>query len=176
MLIASYIVNFIGLFAFVLASMVKGEKMGFILFLNFCGNALIGIAYLLGGNGINGALSSFLGGLQAIVTYFFESRGKALPKWLIGIYALSFIVVNLWLGALSWLSTLAIAASMCYVMKLIQKSGKAYRFWALSNSVFWCVYDLCSRTYGSLAVHVALLLFTAVGMLLHDLKKSEQKE
>lgn len=176
MLIGSYILNFAGLFAIIASMLVKGRKMGLILFLNFCGNALLGAAYLMSGKGVNGAISNLFGAVQAIVNYLFEARGKSLPKWLIAVYALGFIGLNLWIGEVLWISVLAIVACMCYILKLIQKSGKAYRFWALSNSGVWCVYDICSRTYGGLITHSVLSVFAVVGMILHDRKTKKSKE
>ena len=176
MLIFSYIVNFVGLFAFIASLLVKGKKMGLILFLNFCGNALIGAAYLMGGKGVNGAISSFLGAVQAIVNYLFTSRGKSLPRWLIAVYALAFVGVNLWVGKASWLSVIAIGACLCCVVSLVQNSGKKYRFWALCNNGVWCTYDICLRAYGSLLIHFALFCVTATGMILHDWKKKGEEK
>ena len=34
----------------------------------------------------------------SIINYFFESKGKPLPKWLIGIYMAAFVGVNLVVG------------------------------------------------------------------------------
>ena len=171
-----YICNGLGLLAFIAALLTKGKKMGLILFLNFAGNTLMGVAYLLGGNGINGALSSFLGGLLAIITYFFDAKEKSLPKWLIAVYAVSFLAVNLFGGAISWFTALALGACMCYIMALLQKSGKIFRFWSLSNSAIWCIYDFCTQSYGSLAVHIVLLVIAIVGMIVHDRKKQAKNQ
>lgn len=173
-LILSYVFNFIGLATFILTFLLKGKKMGLILFLNFCGNVLIGLAYLLGGNGINGAISSFLGGAQAIIIYLFEKREKDLPKWLIVIFIVSFIGVNLWVGQISWFTLLAVAACMCSVLQLIQKSGKTYRIWAMGNCLIWSIYDICTQSYGGLIIHLTLMAFNVVGMIWHDRKKNKE--
>lgn len=174
MIVASYICNALGLLAFIAMLLVKGRKMGLILFLSIVGNVLVGAAYLLGGNGINGALSNLLGGATSIITFCFDYKQKELPKWLIALYALGFVLVNLFGGALSWFTILAIAACMCSVMAIVQKSGKAYRVWILSNCTIWCIYDCCTQNYGSLVVHIVLLAFTLTGMFIHDRNKKEE--
>lgn len=150
--------------------------MGFILFLNFCGNALIGLAYISGGKGIHGAISSFLGAVQAIINYAFEARGKKLPIWLVIIYALGFVGVNVWVGELSWGTVLAILACMCSVMSLVQKSGGKYRFWALGNNGIWSIYDILSQAYGGLIIHLVLFICTVTGIILYDRKSADKEE
>lgn len=172
-IVLSYIFNFLGLGCFIISYLVKGRKMGVILFLNFCGNAWIGFAYLADGKGINGAISSFLGAFPAIINYFFSVREKRLPIWLIGVYACAFIAVNLWLGGITWATALAIVACLCSVMAIAQSSGKQYRIWSLCNSGFWGIYDILMHTYGGLIIHVVLFLFTLVGMFIND-KKTEK--
>ena len=174
--IFSYIFNFIGLFCFIVSYLVKGKKMGLILALNCCGNALIGVAYVMGGNGINGAISSFLGTAQAVVNYVFAARDKKLPVWLIVVYAAAFVGVNLWVGGLSWNTAIAIIACLCSVMSLVQNTGRTYRFWALGNNGSWCVYDAVSKTYGGLIIHAALTLLVLIGILLYGRKKEDGDE
>ena len=49
---------------------------------------------------------------------------KQVPKWLIGLYALSFVAINLRFGGLYFYTFLAIAACMTLIMAILQKSGK----------------------------------------------------
>ena len=174
--ILSYAFNFLGLACFILSYLVKGKKMGIILFLNFCGNALIGFAYLTNGNGINGAISSFLGAFPALINYFFAVREKKLPIWLMITYAVVFAVMNVWVGGIAWATALAIVACLCSVMAIAQSSGKQYRIWALCNSGFWGLYDILMHTYGGLIIHIVLFLFTITGMFINDKKKKRNPD
>ncbi|MBE7024401.1 MAG: YgjV family protein [Ruminococcaceae bacterium] len=122
----------------------------------------------MGGSGINGAASCYLGGVQSIINYFFDSKNKPLPKWLISLYAVAIIALNIWVGGVSFLGILVIVASLTFIMCIGQKNGAKYRFWTIVNMSLWCVYDILSRSFGALVTHIPLLLFTVAGMIIHD--------
>ncbi len=174
------IMSLVCLISMITASLVKGKSMKIILMLVFCGNFSIAVSYLLAGEGINGAASCFIGAAQSVINYFFDSKGKPLPKWLIGIYMAAFVVVNLVVSfstGFNPLCLLAIVASLTFVMMIDQDNGAKYRFWVICNSVLWCIYDILSKSPSNFATHVCLLTFTLVGMIIHDRKKkSEVKE
>ena len=172
MQILSYVLSLLGLASMIAASLIKGQNMKKILFFVFCGNILVAISYLLGGSGINGAAACYLGAVQTLINYFFESKDKPLPKWLIGIYVVSIIALNIWVaGGISALGTLVIVASLTFVMCIGQKSGAKYRFWTIVNMVLWCTYDVLAPAYSALATHIPQLLFTVAGMIIHDRKR-----
>ena len=168
--ILSYILSLLGLASMITASLIKGEKMKKILFFVFCANALIATSYLVDGSGLNGAASCYIGAIQSIINYFFDSKNRPLPKWLIAIYCLAFIVCNLVVGGFNPLGLLAIIASLTFVMCIGQSNGAKYRFWTLFNITLWGVYDVLSESYSALITHVVLLVFTIVGMIIHDKK------
>ncbi len=174
------ILSLVCLISMIAASLVKGKNMKIILMLVFCGNLSIAISYLVKGDGINGAASCFIGAAQSVINYFFDSKGKPLPKWLIGIYMAAFVVVNLVVSfstGFTPLCLLAIVASLTFVMMIDQDNGAKYRFWVICNSVLWCIYDILSKSPSNFATHVCLLAFTVIGMIIHDRKKkSEVKE
>ncbi len=173
----SFVCSILGLVSMIVASLIKGKSMKTILFFVFCGNVLVAVSYLLGGQGINGAASCFVGSAQAIINYFFDSKNKPLPKWLVVIYALAFIAVNIIVsGGFSWLGGLAIIASLTFIMCIGQKNGAKYRFWTIVNMLLWCLYDLLSKSYGALTSHIPLLLFTVAGMIIHDRKSKKTEE
>ena len=173
--ILSYILSLLGLASMITASLIKGEKMKKILFFVFCANALIATSYLVDGSGLNGAASCYIGAIQSIINYFFDSKNKPLPKWLVVIYCVAFIVCNLAVGGFNPLGILAIVASLTFVMCIGQSSGAKYRFWTLFNITLWGVYDILSESYSALITHVVLLVFTIVGMIVHDRKKKNKE-
>lgn len=167
------ILGVLGTVSMISAALIKGNKMKIILFLVFCGNVLSATSYLLGESGINGAASCYLGGVQAIINYFFDSKEKKIPKWLIVIYALSFVCINLLVGDYKDpLVYVAIAATLTFVMCIGQSNGAKYRFWTLFNNALWLLYDILSESWEVLVtVHIPLVIFTVVGMFMHDRKK-----
>ena len=166
----SYILSALGLICIISASLIKGKNMKAILFLVFMANALVATSYLIGGSGINGAISCYIGSAQTIINYFFECKGKEIPKWLVVVYCAAFVIVNLVFGGINALCLLAIVASLTFVMCIGQKSGAKYRFWTIVNMLLWCSYDVLSKSFGALVTHVPQLLFTVVGMIIHDRK------
>lgn len=173
--ILSYILSGVGLICMILASLIKGEKIKKILFLVFCGNFLTATSYLLG-SGINGAASCYLGSVQTIINYFFDSKNKPIPYWLNIIYAVSMIAVNVIVaGGISPIGVLAIIASLTFLLCIGQKNGKMYRFWTIVNMLLWCTYDVLAGSYGPLCLHIVLLTITVIGMVIHDLKNKKEK-
>ena len=176
MQILSYILSILGLLSLLLASVTKGERMRLILFLIFLGNVLLGTSYFVGGDGLNAALSCFLGACQTIINYTFTSRKKPIPKWLLVIYMLSFIGLNLWVeGGITLPGMLVIAASFTFIMCITQSSGIPFRLWSMANAAIYCVYDCVTTSYGALVTHVVLFLFALLGLLVVDLKLLRRK-
>ncbi len=172
MQILAYILSLLGLFSMIAASVIKGEKMKTVLFFVFCGNALVGTSYLLDGSGINGAAALYLGATQSLINYFFNSKNKPLPKWLVGIYAVAIIVLNIWVaGGITALGALVIIASLTFIFCIGQSGGAGYRFWTIVNMILWCLYDVLASVYSALITHGILLAFTVIAMIIHDRKK-----
>lgn len=166
----SYILSIAGLIAMIISSLIKGKNMKMILFFVFLGNVLVATSYLFTQN-LNGAVSCFIGGAQALINYFFDSKNKKLPVWLITLYAVAFLGANLAVFT-EVVDVIAIIASLTFIMCVGQKNGARYRIWTIINMCLWCLYDVLKGAYGPLTTHVTLLVFTVAGMLIHDRKKS----
>lgn len=175
MLVLSYILSLSGLISMILASLVKGEKMKTILFLVFSGNVLVGTSYLFDGSGINGAAALYLGALQTLINYFYESKQKTIPKWLISCYAIAIVILNIAVaGKVTALGILVIVASLTFIFCIGQPNGAGYRFWTSINMLLWCLYDVLAGVYSALLTHGSLLVFTVVGMIIHDRNKGDE--
>lgn len=166
MQILSYILSLLGLASMVIASLVKGKNMKTILLFVFMGSMFVATSYLMTG-GINGAVSCYIGAAQSIINYFFDAKKKPLPRWLIAVYAVAFVVLNLMTG-FSWLCMLAIVASLTFILCIGQKVGSKYRFWTLVNMGLWCLYDVLSGSFGVLFTHGTQLVFALIGAIIHD--------
>lgn len=185
--ILAYVLSLAGLVSMILASLTKGEKMKRILLLVFLGNALVATSYLIDGAGLNGAAACYLGALMTIINYFFESKKMPIPKWLVAVYAVAFVAVNLWvIGGVSTLvenfgtraffpPVIAIIACLIFILCIGQENGAKYRFWTIVNMLLWCTYDIVSMAYPGLLTHGIQLVFLAVGMIIHDRKAGKQE-
>ena len=171
----SVIISTLGLVAFIIAALLKGDEIKKNLFFVFTGSILVGSSYLFTSLGLNGAVSSYIGAAQAIINYFFSVKKKPIPVWLIVVYAAMFLGMNLAVLN-SPIGILALLASFCFVGCVSAKNGKVYRIWQMINSLLWISYDLLSHSYGPLSTHSILLLFTLVGVFINDYKKAKNKE
>lgn len=171
MQILAFVLSALGLLSMIAASLVKGERMRLILFFVFCGNVLVATSYLLDGKGLNGAAACYLGGLQSLINYFFDSKNKQIPKWLLGLYAVAIIVLNIWVAkGVTLLGLLVIVTSLTFILCIGQPNGKKYRFFTIINMLLWCTYDIIAPAYPSLVTHISLLVFTVAGMIFYDRK------
>lgn len=171
MQIISYIFSIAGLLSMIIASLLKGKSMREILVFVFLGNAFVATSYLFS-NTPNGAISCYIGAVQTIINYFFGSRNKKLPVWLIALYAASFIIFNLIVGV-GYLKYVAIIACLTFIMGIGQKSGKNYRTWSIINLALWSLYDILSHSYAPLVTHAIQIFSNITGMVIHDLKKKD---
>lgn len=175
MVILSYVLQTISTLILMTALLSKGVNMNLIQILLLSGNVIAGFGYIAAGaTGINAALSCFLSGIPSIINYSLQRKNKPIPAWLIAIYAVSFITMNIVASGFTVPCIFAIAAAMCFVMSVVQSTGKMFRFWCLFNNVAWMTYDIVAETYSGLIIHVTMFLFTVFGMLLHDRKKKEK--
>ena len=170
----AFALNLLGLAFVIVSSLIKGEKITKILILVLFGNALVAVGYLCDGRGINGAASGLLACVQIFINFLFQRKDKPIPKWLIGIYALSFIVVNLLVSGFSFPTVLAILACMSFIITILQGNGKNYRICGIINTLIWIVYDIITASYPALITHGTILVVTIAGVLIHDLKKKKE--
>ena len=167
----AYIFSILGQIFIISASLIKGNRMKLILLLVFAANFSYATSYVFNDGGINGAASCYLGGILAIVNYFFDANGKKPPRWLLVIYGLLFVAVNIIFGTNRLLTALAIAATLCFVMGIAQTSGKKYRFWTMCNLIFWITFDIIAGTGSTLLAHSCQMAGNIIGMILHDRKE-----
>lgn len=171
MQILSYVLSIAGLGCMIAASLIKGKSMEKILLFVFSANILVATSYLFS-HTWNGAASCFVGAVQTIINYFFDSKNKKIPVWLVAVYALAFVVVNLAVFT-EITDIIAIVASLTFIMCIGQKNGKKYRVWSFINMCLWCLYDILKGSYAPLITHGVQIISVAAGMILHDAKKSE---
>ncbi len=172
--ILAIILNLIGVAFAMASSLWKKATMKQILLLICGANLLIATSYLFQGEGINGAVSCYLAFIMAIVNYLFQSKNKPIPKWLIGIYALSFIVVNIISNGFDLYTLLAITAALFFVASLLQSAGKGYRFCSVFNTAIWSAYDILVGAFAALLTHGTLLMVNLIGVILYDVKKENK--
>ncbi len=170
--VLAVVLNVVGTGCMLCAQLMPANRIKTILFFSFLSNAIIATGYLAGGSGINGAISCYAGAMMTIINFGFQVKNVQIPKWILGLYALAFIGLNL-LSTFSYLYVLAVIAGLTFVMSISQKDGTLYRRWTLLNILLWCCYDILSASYSSLIPHVVILAFTVIGMFTQDRKAKQ---
>ena len=168
------ILSILGTVCICIPPFIKGKNMKMILLFVFLANALVATSYLLTG-AYNGAGSCFVGAAQSIISYFFDSKNKKIPLWLVGIYALSFIAVNMLVFA-NLRDLIAMLASLCFVLSIVQKNGRNYRIATLVCTLLWITYDLVMLSYGPVITHTIQLVTVISGIVIHDIQKRQTTE
>ena len=120
------VMSTLGTVAFIVATVLKGEEIKKNLFFVITGSVLVGTSYLFTPTGINGAVSSYIGGVQAFINYFYNVKKKKIPVWLILFYVMLFVCMNLAVIN-SPIGILALCASLCFVGIISSKDGKGFR-------------------------------------------------
>ena len=154
--------------------MIKGEgkkQFGFMLILTFFSNLFAGLGYLFNAAGINGAMSCALGCIVAFVNYFFRVKNKPIPNVVLGFYYIGFFVINIINRNTFILTLIAILATFSFVVNLSQKDGAKFRLWKIVNNLLWLTYDIISKSYNQILLHVAIIVFTSISALYYDRKK-----
>lgn len=154
----------------ILTSYIRGIKL--ILFLMAMGNLSIALGYLLD-ESYSGAVSCLIGAGTAIISGLYDAKGRDVPMFMICIYAVAFIVANLFTFT-AWYSSIALVASVVYVLSVIQKSGKFYRVWTIINLLLWAAYDIFAAAYGSLTSHTIMILFILSGIILDKIRDKKE--
>lgn len=165
----SYIASFIATISGLIEPF--GKKMKTILTLNFTGNFLVGLSYLMVGQK-SGAAICFFACVQVFINYILDVKGKKVPIWLIGVYAAIFLSINL-LTFSYWYDFFALAASMVFVVSVAQSNAKYYRILYFINSSIWIFYDFLAQAYGNLSTHIILFIATIISIILRDRRKTE---
>lgn len=169
----AFVLSIAGLLAAMTPNLLKGKNLKLILVFLVCANLLYAFSYLAEGKGINGSAAGFLGAAIAGLNFIFESKGKPVPKWLVAVYFVVAITVQLLVAEITYLTAIIVGAVAAFLMGVLQPNGKMYRIWALLNIVLWVVYDILSKSYALLPVHSIQALTVVIGMLVHDRKKTK---
>lgn len=150
------------------------KKMKTVLLFNLLGNALVGVNYLLT-KSYSGAMICGVAILGLCVNYVFTSQEKKIPKWVIAIHAAAFLSTNL-ITFTYWYDTLALIASLLFVLSIAQESTKYYRLLYISNSLVWIGYDIFAKSWGNLFTHSVLAVAIYISIIVRDKKQADMNK
>lgn len=151
----------------VLTMQFKG--MNKILFGQILANLLTASTYFLLG-GITGAGICFIAIVQSVVMFIYDNKGVK-PHLLT---IIGFIVIYIVCSALyyeSFIDIFSALAAVCFALSVSQTKPAYSRFWYSFNPAFWMVYDIHTRAYVNLIIHLVILVSTITAFIRRDILK-----
>jgi len=165
--LAFYIAQAISLITTVVGiAAMQFRQMRHILIGQLLANLLAAATYFLL-DGFSGAGVCLLAIVQTLAMYAFNRQQKQPPRWLIG----GFIAMYIACSALSYRSPadlFSAAAAVCFALSVSQEKAAASRRWYVLNPLCWMIYDVATRAYGNLIMHLIILISTLAAMLRMD--------
>ena len=110
---------------------------------------------------LSAAYITFFAILEMIINYFFERKGKDVPKFLVGIY----IICNIIIGSLTFtgpLDIIPILAAIIFCFTILTKSEQNIRKLMFVNQCLWLVFDLAVGAYTLVCSNILTLVSTAI--------------
>ena len=165
----SYVLSALAIVAVIIELFCKNMKN--VLKFELAGNMLVGISYILV-SGKSGALVCLTACVQVLINYYFSSRDKKIPLWVIITHAVVFLIVNL-LTFSAWYDVFTLIAAMLFVLGVAQSSAKYYRLIYGTNSMVWITYDILAKAHGNLVTHIVFFVVTGLAIIIRDMKNKK---
>ena len=106
----AFVLSILGLICAIMPNLIKGKNLKLILFFLICCNLLYAFSYLAEGKGINGSAAGFLGAVISAINFTFESKGKPIPKWLLAVYLVVAVAIQLLIAGFTYLTMVILLA------------------------------------------------------------------
>ena len=139
--------------------------MPFIVF-SFVANLLVGISYVLVG-GVSGALICVIAGIQLLINFILNIKGKKVPIWLIIAYSVAYCAVNIMTFS-KWYDIFSLVAALSFVWSMSQSNSKYYRILLIVNIGSWLIYDILAQAYGNMLMHIASVMSILIAIYVRD--------
>ena len=108
--------------------------------------------------------------VRSIVFYFYEKKGKSIPKWMLAV----FVAVLALLGYLTYtnlLGLLPIVITVAYAYSMWQKNLVVVRWIYIIAACGWIVYNIVGRAYVSMVGNVFEIISGAVALYRYRAEK-----
>lgn len=147
--------------------MMQFKSMKKILTFQIICNLLTASSYFLLG-GFSGAGICIIAIIQSVVMFIYNIK-KINPHRIV-IFA--FIALYIGCSAFYYNSLIDICsalAAVCFAMSIVQTKASMSRLWYLFNPLCWLIYDIFTKAYGNLVLHLAVFISTLFGIIRNDI-------
>lgn len=165
--IAFYIAQGISIITAAIAILsVQLKNMKAILVTQIIGNSLAASTYFLLG-GFTGAGVSIIAVIQTVVMYFYNVNNTK-PHVPVTVAFILAYVTNAVLTFGSIFDIFPAIAAVCFALSVAQTKPMAFRFFSIWNPLSWTVYDIYSRAYGNLLMHLGIFISVIIACVRYD--------
>jgi hypothetical protein len=149
--------------------MMQLKKMKAVLIMQIIVNLLVSANFFLLGGG-SGALVSLLGVACSLVIYFYESKNRKIPVWIIVGFIIAYFACAVYniIVTKDFMEIVPALGATFFVISLAQKEARNFRKWSALNPVCWMPYDLYMASYVMSLVHLGIFVSAVVGMIRLD--------
>ena len=164
---------FTGIGSLINIAAMQMRKKNSILLCFMTGGTFVGIGFLCL-KAYSGAIVCFIGTIQTIINILYNRKNKELPKILIPIYMLSFIVAGVFTVE-DTIGTIPVLANLIYVITIIQKKESNIRKLNIPMAILWGTYSVFTGAYPVVISNTFILISTIIGIIRYDVFKQEKE-
>lgn len=149
--------------------MMQFKDMRKILIGQILANLLTASTYFLLG-GFSGAGICLIAIVQTVTMFLYNLKNRPPHR------AVSVLFILLYLACSAFyykspVDLFSAMAAICYAFSVVQTKSSLSRLWYLFNPLCWLIYDLFTRAYGNLILHVVIFSSTLIAIFRNDRKK-----
>ena len=149
--------------------MMQFKDMRKILIGQILANLLTASTYFLLG-GFSGAGICLIAIVQTVTMFLYNLKNRPPHR------AVSILFILLYLACSAFyykspVDLFSAMAAICYAFSVVQTKSSLSRLWYLFNPLCWLIYDLFTRAYGNLILHVVIFSSTLIAIFRNDRKK-----
>lgn len=152
------------------SSYIVKNKKSFLL-LGIFGDVVYGLSFVFV-NSLGTGIIALLSCLQSTAFYFFEKKNKVMPKWIAGIFAVSFVWIGVKTVSTYW-DIIPIVIYVWYTFALYIKDIEKIRIMYFIPNVILVAYDIVVTAYASALEDGFEATFLAV-LIVTDYAKSSK--
>ena len=149
--------------------MMQFKDMRKILIGQILANLLTASTYFLLG-GFSGAGICLIAIVQTVTMFLYNLKERPPHRAVIFLFILLYLACSAFYYK-SPVDLFSAMAAICYAFSVVKTKSALSRLWDLFNPLCWLIYDLFTRAYGNLILHVVVFSSTLIAIFRNDRKK-----
>lgn len=151
--------------------MMQFTSMKKILVFQIICNLLTASTYFLLG-GFSGAGICIIAIVQSVVMFIYNLKEMPPHKTVIAAFVLLYIGCSA-IYYKSFIDVCSALAAVCFALSIVQTKASLSRLWYIFNPLCWLIYDIYTKAYGNLVLHLVVFVSTFIGIIRNDVKREK---